>query len=348
MATSYGSSADDTLFGTATSDNIYARAGDDTVYGGDGDDTLRGEEGDDTLYGEEGNDVLQGGVGSDTMYGGNGNDTYFVNDATDEVIELGTGVDKVVSYLLNYRLDTNVEHLDIAEAAGNANGSGNGLNNRLNGNSANNNLFGDAGNDSLYGRDGNDILNGGAGDDLIDGGNGIDLVSYKNGATGGVTVDLSIAGPQNTGSAGTDKLFDVENLEGTEFADTLTGNANANKIIGLGGGDTIRGGGGNDDLSGGAGADNFLFEGTATNGNDIIRGFVSGSDKLVFNSADGYDPGAGFTAGSSASGPGAQFVYNSANDTLSYDADGDGAGAAVVLATFLPDLGVSAADIVIV
>jgi len=348
MATSYHTSGNDTVYGTSTSDNIYARAGDDVVYGGDGDDTLRGEDGDDTLHGEEGNDVLQGGAGSDTMYGGNGNDTYFVNDATDEVIELGTGVDKVVSYLLNYRLDTNVEHLDIAEAAGAGNGSGNSLDNRLNGNSSANNLYGDAGNDSLYGRDGNDILNGGAGDDLIDGGNGVDLVSYKVGATGGVTVSLAISGPQNTGSAGWDKLFGIENLEGTEFADTLTGDANANKISGLAGGDTIRGGGGNDDLTGGTGADSFMFEAAAANGNDIIRGFVSGTDKLVFNSADGYDPSAGFTVGNAASGSGAQFVYNPGNHTLSYDADGDGAGAAITVATFLPDLGVSSADIVIV
>ena len=45
---------------------------------------------------------------------------------------------------------------------------------------------------------------------------------------------------------GTDALTSIENAEGGEYADTLTGNANANQFIGGGGNDTIDGGVGED------------------------------------------------------------------------------------------------------
>jgi Ca2+-binding RTX toxin-like protein len=50
----------------------------------------------------------------------------------------------------------------------------------------------------------------------------------------------------------------IENVIGTEFADTITGNALANSLFGLGGNDTLRGGAGNDFLRGGRGNDTLL------------------------------------------------------------------------------------------
>ena len=150
-------------------------------------------------------------------------------------------------------------------------------------------LFGGSDNDQLFGGSGNDRLNGGLGNDLLNGGDGIDTADYSSGtidppgpvgpqaftgATAGVTVNLNIAGEQNTGGAGRDKLVSIENLTGTNLNDTLTGNggnnvltglAGADKLFGNGGNDTLNGGSGNDTLNGGAGSDTADYS-TATAG----------------------------------------------------------------------------------
>src|SRR6185436_1061623 len=56
------------------------------------------------------------------------------------------------------------------------NGTGNALNNVIEGNEADNILSGLAGNDTLLGNGGHDTLNGGAGNDRLDGGTGDDLM----------------------------------------------------------------------------------------------------------------------------------------------------------------------------
>ena len=332
--------------------DISGTSGDDTLVGTGGNDTLRGGAGNDALYGGDGDDSLQGGVGADYMAGGTGNDTYFVDDIGDNVIEAaGEGIDTVViSGLSNYALDSNVEigklgGIAVVDPDGFQNLSGNALNNVLQGNASRNGLYGGAGNDSVYGYGGDDIINGGAGNDILVGGDGIDLLSYKVGATGGVTVDLAKSGvSQDTGSAGVDKASGFENLEGTQFSDVLSGDAGANKINGLGGDDYIRGRAGDDEIVGGADADTIRFEAAgAANGVDTIRVFDAAEDTFEFSSAD-YDSTATLTLGSAAVGSGAQFIYDSAANTLSYDADGDAAGAAVLIAYILPDAALTSAN----
>jgi Ca2+-binding RTX toxin-like protein len=66
----------------------------------------------------------------------------------------------------------------------------------------------------------------------------------------------------------------IENLHGSEFADTLTGNTRANVISGFGGADTISGKSGDDDVAGGSGNDT-IFGGS---GNDTIAGNGGGDD----------------------------------------------------------------------
>lgn len=149
----------------------------------------------------------------------------------------------------------------------------------------NDTLKGGAGDDVLAGNDGNDILQGGDGDDYIlpgagadtvDGGAGNDWVAYED-ATAGVKVDLNIAGAQNTGGSGTDKLTGIENVYGSAFNDTLTGDAKDNMLVGDAGADTITGGKGNDTLWGDAGndvldggdGDDYIVGGA---GDDIIKG----------------------------------------------------------------------------
>ena len=128
----------------------------------------------------------------------------------------------------------------------------------------NDSLFGRAGLDLLYGGSGDDRLNGGVGNDTLNGGTGIDTADYSSGtvngqaiigATAGVSVNLNLAGAQNTGGAGIDTLVSIENLFGTNFNDILTGNAANNVLSGLNGNDQLTGGGGNDTLKGGLGND---------------------------------------------------------------------------------------------
>lgn len=137
----------------------------------------------------------------------------------------------------------------------------------LRGGAGNDLLLGWGGDDVLRGGAGNDSLHGGPGNDLIDGGTGTDIVKYGT-SDNGVTVNLSILDPQNTGQ-GRDTIINVENLEGSFFNDTLTGDSNANlikgrdgddSIFGLGGDDTLSGDQGDDVLDGGGGNDTALYD----------------------------------------------------------------------------------------
>ena len=106
------------------------------------------------------------------------------------------------------------------------------------------NLRGSNFGDTLTGDGNSNILEGGPGNDTLNGGGGgNDTASYEH-ASIGVTVDLTISGPQNTGtSTGTDTVINIENLRGSAFNDTLTGNGNS----------TLEGGPGADHLIGQSG-----------------------------------------------------------------------------------------------
>ncbi|TPG79531.1 retention module-containing protein [Pseudomonas arsenicoxydans] len=160
-------------------------------------------------------------------------------------------------------------------------------NNVINAGDGNDVLTAGTGNNELHGGAGNDLLFSGTGNDLLDGGTGIDTVSYAH-ATAGVTVDLSLVAPQNTGGAGTDTLTGIENLLGSNFNDTLTGDNNSNVINGGLGDDILKGGGGDDfligglgnnTLTGGAGADTFQWL-KGNSGHDVVTDFTPGTDKL--------------------------------------------------------------------
>jgi Ca2+-binding RTX toxin-like protein len=141
----------------------------------------------DTLSGLAGNDTLIGGLGADTMTGGDGNDVYEVDEAGDVVVEgvgAASGVDRVEADI-DYTLGANVENLDLNAAA--VRGTGNALDNVINGNDENNELFGAGGNDTLNGDDGDDLLDGGLGNDTLNGGDDNDTII---GGGGNDTIDV--------------------------------------------------------------------------------------------------------------------------------------------------------------
>jgi len=139
-------------------------------------------------------------------------------------------------------------------------------------------VLGREGNDRLYGEAGNDTLIGGTGADRLDGGSGSDTASYAN-ALSAVRVNL-LDPRENSGDARGDSYVSIENIGGSRFNDTLTGNNAANRIAGGTGNDVIKGLGGNDVLSGGDGADK-LFGGA---GADKLLG-GAGADTFVFSSS---------------------------------------------------------------
>jgi len=159
--------------------------------------------------------------------------------------------------------------------------------NVLNAGDGNDILSAGSGNNALHGGAGNDLLYSGAGNDLLDGGTGNDTASYAH-ATAAVTVNLGLLGAQNTLGAGTDTLNGIENLVGSNFNDTLTGDAGNNRIDGGlsndvlnggGGDDLLIGGLGNNTLTGGSGADTFQWR-AGNSGHDVITDFTPGVDKL--------------------------------------------------------------------
>ena len=101
------------------------------------------------------------------------------------------------------------------------------------------NLVGSALNDTLTGNADDNVIEGGLGNDTLVGGAGDDTASYA-GATAGVTVSLALQGAaQNTVNAGTDTLSGFENLLGSAFNDSLTGDAARTPLSGGAGDDTL-------------------------------------------------------------------------------------------------------------
>ena len=162
-------------------------------------------------------------------------------------------------------------------------------NDDLYGGAADDILSGDAGTDKLYGEAGNDLLHGGAGGDRLDGGLGTDWALYLDGATVGINVNL-VTHIGAGGAASGDRLYNIENVQGTKFTDILTGDNYANSLDAGLGNDTLNGGAGDDTLNGGGGTDT-LNGGT---GNDLLVGGLGadrmdggiGTDWALYNGSD--------------------------------------------------------------
>lgn len=137
-------------------------------------------------------------------------------------------------------------------------------------------IFGTFSKDTIYGLGGNDVLKGGGGADTLYGGEGTDTADYTD-SSEGVQVSLQM----HAGTGGTaegDKLYEIENLSGSDHDDTLEGDANGNSLWGNAGNDLLKGGGGADKLYGGAGDDTLNSDGWA----DFLDG-GAGNDTANFS-----------------------------------------------------------------
>lgn len=232
-----GTTGADQLVGAPVLDLFLGQAGDDQLAGMGGDDLLLGGSGADSLDGGIGHDLLDGGLGADLLSGGAGDDTLEGGEGQDTLLG-GLGRD-TASFSQN---DAGVRaHLADALVGGDV---VTGVEN-LKGSNFADDLAGDDAANGLSGGDGDDLLAGGAGDDTLAGGLGRDTASYA-GAAAGVSVNLALAGPQDTLGDGVDRLRSIENLVGSAFDDALTGDGRKNVLIGGSGQDTMAGGGGSD------------------------------------------------------------------------------------------------------
>ena len=119
----------------------------------------------------------------------------------------------------------------------------------------------------LVSTDGNDTLAGTVSNDTV---------SYAS-ATAPVAVSLAIGSQQNTGGAGLDTLTDINNLIGSDFNDSLTGDSKSNVLDGGAGNDKLNAGAGADIQIGGLGNDVF----TVNNPGDVVIEYSNeGTDKI--------------------------------------------------------------------
>jgi len=365
---------------------VVGSAGNDSVTGSAGSDWVRGMSGNDTFNGGAGSDwidykwnpsaltitLLDDGAQTSINAGIYGTDTIInvenITGGTNNDLLIGNNLSNTLrgyegNDTLNGGTGTEFDTVDYKWAAGAVNLTWNITTNTAVSSGAD-------GVDSLINIEGvrgsanNDIFVVGASSTFFDGRGGADTLSFAQINSNGITLDLSNTGAQANGLTAY-TLTAIEALTGTGLADNLTGDAYANTLNGGSGNDTlsgasgndvIYGGLGNDNLTGGVGADTFLFNTVpnATTNSDTITDFSHTDDtiklaKSVFTTIG--------TAGALAAGAFAlstdtlvaddRIIYNSTMGTLSYDADGSGAGAAVKLAIIGSGLAIDATDFVI-
>ncbi len=330
-------------------ENVYGSDFADVITGDAGNNYLIGYAGDDTIAGGAGDDDIRGGAGADSLDGGLGTDTLQYEDTSAGVT-----------------VDLNLNGTGIAQtSAGDASGdiiagfenlTGSIFGDTLTGDSGRNIIMGLDGDDVINGGGGNDVIRGGAGADVLIGGAGSDVLQYA-GSNAGVTVNLTLGadGLQQAsgGDAQGDVISEFENVYGSSFGDTITGNASRNILYGYAGDDILDGGLGNDVLRGSEGADSFVFSTALGAGNiDSITDFSSADDTIMLSSA----MFSGLTAGELGA---AQFqinatgvadsadqriIYDSNTGALYFDGDGNGAGAGVQFATLTAGLALDQSD----
>lgn len=284
-----GSAGNDAISGTDHDDILLGASGGDTFFPGGGDDVVDGEHSEawtgdpdtvdyrdvatsvfvdlsegvaraqgrdslvsiDKVHGTAEPDVLLGGSepviflghgGDDRIEGGANNDRLHGGDGSD-LIRGGDGQDEIYG-----EADDDVFH-------------GGPRKDFLHGGEGNDELFGDEGGDHFYPGPGDDLVDDRVNDEIEH-----DIVDFA-GAEAGVTVDLAAG---SAAGQGADILIGIDDVEGTQFADTIRGDAHRNRLEGEEGDDLIAGRGGPDYLGGGQGDDTV----DGDEGDDDLQGEV--------------------------------------------------------------------------
>ncbi len=270
----------------------------DTLIGGGGNDTLRGLGGNDSLDGGDGRDQMEGNAGDDTINASTGSVESELESFGDFVMP-GLGADMIIGNAALWDAGDGVDiaYGDVSGAGGltitvNDDGSGtvvSGTQGLVDDTFTFANFFvGSQDDDLILGSDvdrfqGFHLLGG---NDTLHGGDGFDYLSYEfetswlNGAGGPISVDMA-AGTVTDTQGGTDTFTGIEQIDGSEFADTMTaaGTDGGIELHGLDGNDTLIGSAGNETLRGNMGNDLLIDRG----GSDIFDG-GDGLDTLRLSS----------------------------------------------------------------
>ncbi len=277
--------------GGAGDDVFIGSDGDDYLEGGAGNDILSGGGGSDRIVGGVG-DTISGGAGTDTIIingaptsidGGSGYDQVWI----DGNVTLGAGSVTNVEQFRVYGgstvsfedhgssalitvIDRNTTGVNILGSEFNDVIYGGNGNDTISGGNGNDRIFGGEGNDSITGWYGNDLLDGGNGNDrifslhsqgpdTIVGGAGTDFARIdRNSATGDLSLDITLAGPQSLGEGTTVDGIEQITIESGSGNDTFRGGALNDVFITGAGNDYVEGRGGNDVFDGGTGDDTFI------------------------------------------------------------------------------------------
>jgi Ca2+-binding RTX toxin-like protein len=269
----------------AVDSDISGGDGNDTLVGGGGRDNLRGDGGADTLTGSDGDDTLLGGAGNDTLDGGKGSDMLDGGDGTDSVDYSKSNRDIAVGVAII--LSDAEFHGSGGEAEGDVfisveNVTGTDFDDDIRASGAPFNVFleGGKGSDILIGGKGSDMLLGGERADHLNGNEGEDGTTYVT-SWGSVDIDLQRI-IQRGGDAQGDRLFNMEDVQGSTYGDAIRGDFRNNVIDGNNGNDVLEGHGGQDIVTGGFG-DDLVYGGAD---GDLLDG-GPGTDTLSYEKVVG-------------------------------------------------------------
>ncbi|MEL6490782.1 MAG: ExeM/NucH family extracellular endonuclease [Cyanobacteria bacterium J06621_3] len=199
---------------------------DDRLVGTREDDFITGNNGDDIIRGLDGNDIIEGGRGGDIIKGNRGDDIL--------------AADRVDRFQ-----DFDGQRSKIEGGRGNDTIYGGSKDDLLRGGSGDDVIFGKDGDDDIRGGTGDDLIYGGIGNDRMAGSGGVDTADYSDivingvfGTVAGLDANLStrraVHSSTNKALAWNDRLFNIENVTGTQRNDRFVGNRQDNVFDGQG------------------------------------------------------------------------------------------------------------------
>lgn len=369
---------------SSASATVQLGTGNQTFIGLGGDYTITAGVGSNIIAAGTGTHTLKGNLGNDTFIVAAGSTNTIIGLGANDVLNNTAG--GTVTGDNTHNFNATAATINNGAVTLNALASGTTINLQLAGGTAGFTVNGGAAGDIIYGSANNDVLSGGLGTNILTGGLGNDtfnvlatandtlqdlstgdILTVAAGGTATATAVSSFIATAATVNAGTVTLKAAATASVIDLAlatgaagFTVTGDAGNDTITGSAKADIISGGAGDDTLTGGLGDDTFVISGvtSATNGQDSITDFTAGADKIQFSLAD-VNPAAGaalvagaldasnFISGPAATSATEYFIYDAATGVLSFDADGNGVGAAVALVTLTGNPVIAASDIVL-